>query len=49
MEEERKRLEEIMVALPLVFLGKDSHKVYEEVMKRLKELKKGAECAGVHI
>jgi len=38
MEEERKRLEEVMAALPLIFLGKDSKKYHEEVTKRLKEI-----------
>lgn len=37
MDEERKRLEEIMAALPLCFLEK-SCTLYEEVTKRLKDL-----------
>lgn len=39
MEEERKKIEEVMAALPLVFLGKDSKRYHEEVDKRLKEIK----------
>jgi hypothetical protein len=40
MEVERKRLEEIMVALSLCLMGKDEMKLHDEVAKRAKELKK---------
>lgn len=38
MEAEQKRLEEIMVALTLCFMGKDGFKMQEEVTKRVREL-----------
>lgn len=38
MEEEQKRLEEIMVALTLSFMGKDGYRVQQEVAKKVKEL-----------
>lgn len=38
MEEEQKRLEEIMVALSLCFMGKDGLRMQEEVTKKVREL-----------